>query len=492
MGWGVRFLHADHDRWLDLYEVTGHISVADHRDQRNLLHLGHGPGLPFVEDAAGLGLAEHVDDRGLAVGDPDEDGDLDLVVLPAAGPLRYLENDAASTAHGWLQVVVRPGASAPGATGTRVAYTDDAGNDHVQWLGVDGATASQHEQLVHFGLGDQAAVDLTVTFPSGLTRTLPAVAARQRLEVLEPELLRVSAARLPAASVGGGTPLVVEAFAHDQTGAPLGPGTAVTIDAPGLAPLGPVLHLGTNRYARRFAPAAAPTEVRVRASFDGWSPRTEPTVAFHGPPSPTRSAVRLVPDAVRAGSVDRFVAVVTPRDGAGVVLGPGLTVVAGIPGPGGLAPVALTDRGDGTYTAELPAPAASGHLRLRVGVKSPSGWIELASPGVLDSGAAASSADVYSEKPHPGVSASWLLHKVTMVPRDAAGVRLGPGVDLQVTLLPGPGTPVAERADLRRVTRDGKVHLVLERQPGTPSGSGQGSLVLTVDGVDLPPVGYVF
>ena len=42
------------------------------------------------------------------------------------------------------------------------------------------------------------------------------------------------------------------------------------------------------------------------------------------------------------------------------------------------------------------------------------------------------------------------------------------------------------------MTRDGKVHLVLERQPGTPSGSGQGSLVLTVDGVDLPPVGYVF
>ncbi|MDF1799173.1 MAG: FG-GAP-like repeat-containing protein [Planctomycetota bacterium] len=495
VGWGVRFLHADHDLWLDLYEVTGHISIGDPRDQRNFLFRGDGPAsqFHFSDATAAMGLYEERDDRGLCVGDPDADGDLDLIVLPAAGDLRYHENDASTSSDGWLEVVVQTNTSAPGGAGTRVEFTDSAGYPHVTWIGADGATASHNELLAHFGLGEEPAVDLTVTFQSGLAVQLFGVLPNQRLTVVEPELVRLSKTKLPSAQIGGVAQLHVRAYAHDSSGSPLDGTATVTIDVPGLAPSGPVVHVGGNEFRRSFQPAATPGSHRVAVSFDGWSPRVRPTVNYIGEVSATLSTLRLFPDCVRAGSSDTIEVVVTPRDEKGIPIGKGFLVGAYLPGPGGIPPTKLTDQGDGTYRATLPAPAKAGLHRLLLGIKTPSGFTQFQAPSLFEAASVATSADHYEEVPNPTFASSPGQLKLTLTPRDSAGLRLGPGAAIDLQLVPTVGsTGVIELPALRRVTPDGTFHFVLERLSGTPPYSGAGDLLVSVDGNQTLSVPYQF
>ena len=88
MGWGVAFLDADLDGWLDLFLANGHIypnvdefpALKETFRQKNQLLLGKGGKFRDVSESAGPGLAVQRVGRGLAVGDLDDDGDLDLVV----------------------------------------------------------------------------------------------------------------------------------------------------------------------------------------------------------------------------------------------------------------------------------------------------------------------------------------------------------------------------------------------------------------------------
>ena len=149
------FLNADHDLWLDLFQLTGHISIGEPRKQRSFLFSGQGPSAQFhfQDTTQQIGLYEESDDRGLCVGDPDQDGDLDLLIVPDTGPIRYFENQPYLSSDGWLEVRVETHTSAPGGFGTRVSFTDSLGYPHVVSIGADGTTASHNEAMAHFGLG---------------------------------------------------------------------------------------------------------------------------------------------------------------------------------------------------------------------------------------------------------------------------------------------------------------------------------------------------
>ena len=146
--------------------------------QPNLMWRCNGPSMnfTFLNQTREFGFTQLVDDRGAAVGDLDLDGDLDILVTPTNGKLRYYENNVARLGQGWVAVKAVGNTSAPHGLGVVAKYTDSLGYPHMRIIGADGPTASQHENRAYFTIGSEPAVDLIVTFPSGIGLTFPQVA----------------------------------------------------------------------------------------------------------------------------------------------------------------------------------------------------------------------------------------------------------------------------------------------------------------------------
>ncbi len=193
VGWGAAFFDYDHDGWEDLVVVNGHVypqldgaklgASAPYR-QRKLLYRNLGDGT-FEEVAAKAGpafLAERVS-RGLAVGDLDNDGRLDLVINDLDGSPMVLRNE--TDGGRWLQVKLEGLAGNTDAVGALIQVTT---GDQSQVRKIRSGTSylSQDDFRQHFGLGDAKTVDtVIVTWPDGSTTTRRNVAADQLLVVAQ-------------------------------------------------------------------------------------------------------------------------------------------------------------------------------------------------------------------------------------------------------------------------------------------------------------------
>lgn len=110
--------------------------------------------------------------RSLAVGDIDNDGDLDMLMTTTAGPARLFRNVAPRKGH-WLLVRAIDPALNRDAYGAVVSV--NAGGRTWQRL-VNPGTSYQcsHDPRVHFGLGDAKRIDeIRVRWPGGAEELFP-------------------------------------------------------------------------------------------------------------------------------------------------------------------------------------------------------------------------------------------------------------------------------------------------------------------------------
>jgi enediyne biosynthesis protein E4 len=196
-GWGVRFLDYDNDGWKDLFVAQGHVMdtielTSPHLRYRQpplLARNVHGR-FQDVSTTSGDVFKESWAARGMAVGDIDDDGDLDVVVSTVGGRAYVLRNEGGNQAH-WIQLRLVGSSSNRDGIGAEVRLVTATGALRQATASTSGSYLSASDKRVHFGLGSEAKCrSIEVRWPSGIVQRIESVPADQILTLTEPDAPR--------------------------------------------------------------------------------------------------------------------------------------------------------------------------------------------------------------------------------------------------------------------------------------------------------------
>ena len=191
VSWGVAMPDLDNDGLPDIFIVTGNVYPDTERQL---------PAYPYASPAllfrnlgggrfeelgvdAGPALAERHSSRGMAVGDIDNDGDLDIAIWNRNEPPSLLRNDLKS-GHHWLQVLLTGTKSNRAAIGASVTVKA-GGKLQRQVVLSQSSFTSASDLRLHFGLGDAAAAEVTVRWPTGETERFAVPGVDRVLHLVE-------------------------------------------------------------------------------------------------------------------------------------------------------------------------------------------------------------------------------------------------------------------------------------------------------------------
>ena len=184
LGFGCAFFDADLDGWLDLAAVNGHIdqtvrNIAGNHGYAQAPHLflndRHGR-FRDVASSVGAAFASPKVARGLAIGDYDRDGDLDLLITTNNGPAYLYRNDLRNGNRA-IRLHLRGVKSNRDAIGAVARLTTPDGTQ-TRTVHTGSSYLSQSEPALTFGIGRRDRAErLVIEWPRGGVQDFKNVAA---------------------------------------------------------------------------------------------------------------------------------------------------------------------------------------------------------------------------------------------------------------------------------------------------------------------------
>lgn len=175
LSFGCEFFDYDADGWSDVIVNNGHVAVHEpqrehdipYRQRKQLLRNQGNATFREITDEALLGdlVAPHVG-RGLATGDYDNDGRIDVLAGNQNGAAQLLHNRAQS-AHHWVSFATRGTKSNRDGLHARLEIKA-GGARRIATVRAGSSYLSHSDRRVYFGLGNTEKIDeLVIRWPSG-------------------------------------------------------------------------------------------------------------------------------------------------------------------------------------------------------------------------------------------------------------------------------------------------------------------------------------
>ena len=190
-GWGTRLADFDNDGWLDLAVAQGHVmDTIEWSD----------PGVQFreppllvknlfgkffnVSETAGAAFSRARSGRGLATGDLDGDGLVDIVINNNNDTPSVLRNTTSPEGK-WIGVRLTGSVSNRDGYGAEVVVTTDSGRRIRSYSDTSGSYLSASSPVLHFGLGASRAGQVEVVWPTGQRTVWKGAASNRVLSLTE-------------------------------------------------------------------------------------------------------------------------------------------------------------------------------------------------------------------------------------------------------------------------------------------------------------------
>ncbi len=164
IGFSVESFDYDLDGHKDLIYGNGHVLDAreaiskgsTYEQSQQLFHNQHDG--TFIEDQRSLGDLVHPRvTRGMAIGDFDNDGDLDVALMGVNEPLQLFRNDGGNQ-NGWITLRLEGTKANRDAIGSKVVISAN-GKKQTQWVRGGSSFCSHSDIRITFGLGDLKGID---------------------------------------------------------------------------------------------------------------------------------------------------------------------------------------------------------------------------------------------------------------------------------------------------------------------------------------------
>ena len=194
VSWGCQFFDFENSGWQDLLVVNGHVfpeidrkKIDIHFKARRILYRNLRDGrFEDISEQAGAGILAAHSSRGIAVGDIDNDGVLEVLINNQGEPPSLLKQSRRPIGS-WVVLQLVGTKSNRSAIGAKVRLSC-GGITQLAEVRSGGSFFSQNDLRLHFGLGSAQLIDsVQIEWPSGLKEVRRGMELNRILVLKEPE-----------------------------------------------------------------------------------------------------------------------------------------------------------------------------------------------------------------------------------------------------------------------------------------------------------------